>query len=94
LIRTTEGVSQQIYSTYRLIGEFEFSGQKAGKTRALARHLALFFFQTDDPKLILKSHPAMMDFLLRDVGVCLRSDFRRLQKWTSIFSRENNVDQD
>jgi hypothetical protein len=28
------------------------------------------------------------------ISVCLRSDFRRLQKWTSIFGGENNVDQD
>jgi hypothetical protein len=28
------------------------------------------------------------------ISVCLGSDFRRLQKWTSIFGRENKVDQD
>ena len=28
------------------------------------------------------------------ISVCLRSDFRGLQKWTSIFGEENYVDQD
>src|SRR6476660_8699143 len=28
------------------------------------------------------------------ISVCLESDFRRVQKWTSILGRENNVDQD
>ena len=35
----------------------------------------------------------LLELVLR-LSVCLRSDFGRLQKWTSIFGGENDVDQD
>ena len=47
-IRTTEGVKPADLQDVATLGKFEFSGQKAGKTRTWlnsARHLAAFFFQ-------------------------------------------------
>ena len=63
-------------------GERDLSGETA-------KHVDMICHSSD-----LKRSAVQSSLGSGQIGVCLQSDFRRLQKWTSIFGGENDVDQD